>query len=178
FVNTLALRNYPMHQKTFLDFLQELKQRTLAAFENQDYPFEDLVDKVVPDRNINRNPLFDVMFNFLELDEAPGKQPLTGHELEHEYGLHQTTFEHGVNASKFDMTLTISKTGADDLHFNIRYSTQLFKEQTIRSFIESFRDVAAVVADNPTGKISEIKIVSQLEIESVRIDSSVDLENE
>ncbi|MCP5107711.1 MAG: non-ribosomal peptide synthetase, partial [bacterium] len=44
FVNTLAIRNYPGGEKSFIKFLRELKERTLTAFENQDYPFEDLVE--------------------------------------------------------------------------------------------------------------------------------------
>jgi non-ribosomal peptide synthetase component F len=178
FVNTLVLRNYPRHQKSFTDFLQELKQRTLAAFQNQDYPFEDLVDKVVHDRNIDRNPLFDVMFNFLESDEALENELVTAHANKQEPL--QTSFEHGVDASKFDMTFTISRIGVEDLHFIIRYSTKLFKKETIQEFSQSFKDVVSGVVENPTGKISEIKIESQLEkeIEGVWTDSYADLENE
>ncbi|WP_305953973.1 condensation domain-containing protein, partial [Paenibacillus odorifer] len=42
FVNTLALRNAPSGDKRFIDFVHEVKARTLAAFEHQDYPFEEL----------------------------------------------------------------------------------------------------------------------------------------
>jgi hypothetical protein len=170
FVNTLPLRNYPLPQKTFIDFLQEVKERTLAAFENQDYPFEDLVDKVVPDRNINRNPLFDVMFNFTESAETGEKEPITDHEN-----------EHGVISSKFDMTLSITKTGVDDFSFSIRYSTQLFKKETIEAVSQSFNEVISLVVENPTRKLSEINITAPNEMAEVLIDSSVgleDLENE
>ncbi|MCP5046701.1 MAG: hypothetical protein GY940_05990, partial [bacterium] len=50
-VNTLALRNYPSGEKPFRGFLREVRQRTLAAMENQDYQFEDLVEKVVVNRD-------------------------------------------------------------------------------------------------------------------------------
>ncbi|HLP58410.1 MAG TPA: amino acid adenylation domain-containing protein [Candidatus Deferrimicrobium sp.] len=179
FVNTLAIRNYPQPQKSFNDFLQEIKQRILIAFENQDYPFEYLVDKVVPDRDINRNPLFDVMFNFLELDEAPGKGPGTEPGYDFEQGVNGVN---DVNASKFDMTLTITKMGADDFLFNIRYSTQLFKEETIRDVIRAFKEVVTGIVANPNIKIAEIKITPQLEInmnmESAWTGSCADLENE
>jgi NAD(P)-dependent dehydrogenase (short-subunit alcohol dehydrogenase family)/acyl carrier protein len=46
FANTLALRNYPCAEKTFHQYLKEIKERTLAAFENQEYQFEALVEKV------------------------------------------------------------------------------------------------------------------------------------
>ncbi|HLP45402.1 MAG TPA: condensation domain-containing protein, partial [Candidatus Kapabacteria bacterium] len=174
FVNTLALRNYPQYQKNFIDFLLEIKQSTLAAFENQDYPFEDLVNKVAPDRNIDRNPLFNVMFNFLEMD-VPGKMPFNGYERRQ--APPQTMFEQDVNASKFDLTLTISKIGAD-FHFSIRYRIDLFKRETIRDITHSFRELVSGVVDNPTGKIADLKILSQLEIEEEWSGLCADLENE
>ena len=64
FVNTLALRNYPMGNKSFRQFLDEVNARSLAAFENQEYPFEDLLDRVAVLRDVRRNPLFDIMFTF------------------------------------------------------------------------------------------------------------------
>ena len=61
FVNTLIMRNYPAGDKTFGEFLVEVKERTLQAFENQDYPFEELVDRLAINRDTSRNPVFDVM---------------------------------------------------------------------------------------------------------------------
>ena len=62
FVNTLALRNYPIGRATFKEFLADVKERILMVFENQEYPFEELVDKLSLKRDMGRNPLFDVMF--------------------------------------------------------------------------------------------------------------------
>ncbi|HLP60245.1 MAG TPA: condensation domain-containing protein, partial [Candidatus Deferrimicrobium sp.] len=66
FVNTLLLRNFPSGGKNFVEFLEEVKIRTLRAFENQDYQFEDLVEKIAVGRDPGRNPLFDVMFTWQE----------------------------------------------------------------------------------------------------------------
>ncbi|MCP4151525.1 MAG: hypothetical protein GY757_27530, partial [bacterium] len=68
FVNTLALRNVPQADKTFGDFLSEVRQGSLDAFKNQDYLFDDLVSKVVKERDNSRNPLFDVFFAFANPD--------------------------------------------------------------------------------------------------------------
>ncbi|HLP62245.1 MAG TPA: amino acid adenylation domain-containing protein, partial [Candidatus Deferrimicrobium sp.] len=70
FVNTLVLRNFPSGEKTFIEFLHEVKEKTLSAFENQDYQYEDLVDQVVISRDANRNPLFDTMFVLQNIDIA------------------------------------------------------------------------------------------------------------
>ena len=52
----------PGGEKNFKELLNEVKEETLEAFENQDYPFEDLVEQVAVNRDTGRNPLFDVMF--------------------------------------------------------------------------------------------------------------------
>ncbi|TGU44306.1 hypothetical protein EN829_071830, partial [Mesorhizobium sp. M00.F.Ca.ET.186.01.1.1] len=62
FVNTLAMRNQSAPTKTFRQFLLEVKDNTLAAFEHGQYPFEELVEKLAIQRNRSRNPLFDTLF--------------------------------------------------------------------------------------------------------------------
>ncbi len=176
FVNTLVLRNYPSAEKTFTDFLKEIKTRTLAAFENQDYPFEDLVDKVAPSRNINRNPLFDVLFNFMEVDTESRTKAVLPHDAEQTQT--PTTLNYEAHPSKFDMTLTITKTGIAELYFNMRYSTRLFKTATIKKVVHYFQELVSHVAENPAQTISQITIVSQVEMEDLLGASSTDLENE
>ncbi|HEX3044895.1 MAG TPA: SDR family NAD(P)-dependent oxidoreductase, partial [Bacillota bacterium] len=62
FVNTLAMRNYPADHKQVLEFLGEVKANSLEAYANQDYQFEVLIEKLNLERDLSRNPLFDVMF--------------------------------------------------------------------------------------------------------------------
>ncbi|MBQ5565368.1 MAG: non-ribosomal peptide synthetase, partial [Clostridia bacterium] len=61
FINTLAMRGYPEGNKTFAQFLSEIKELCLNSYANQEYPFEELVEKVNVQRDMSRNPLFDVM---------------------------------------------------------------------------------------------------------------------
>ncbi|MCP4117989.1 MAG: AMP-binding protein, partial [Desulfobacteraceae bacterium] len=70
FVNTLVMRNYPSGEKTCREFLKEIKKGTLQAFDNQEYQFEDLVDRLSVRRDTGRNPIFDVMFNLLNQVES------------------------------------------------------------------------------------------------------------
>ncbi|WP_139384705.1 condensation domain-containing protein, partial [Salmonella enterica] len=54
FVNTLALRTRPEGGKPFVQYLQEVRETALEAFEHQDYPFEELVDKLELTRDMSR----------------------------------------------------------------------------------------------------------------------------
>ncbi|GIN71759.1 hypothetical protein J14TS2_22340 [Bacillus sp. J14TS2] len=120
FVNTLALRGRPTKTKTFGEFLTEIKQTTLNAYEHQEYPFEDLVDEVEPIRDLSRNPLFDCMLVL----QNQGQEQLTVKQLAHQDVIQESQI------AKFDLTFTIDMTENGYL-LNIEYCTDLYKEETI-----------------------------------------------
>ncbi|MBP5222589.1 MAG: AMP-binding protein, partial [Lachnospiraceae bacterium] len=70
FVNTLAMRGKPEGKKRFEEFLGEMKGVCLHAYENQEYPFEELVEVVEVQRDLSRNPLFDVMLVMQNNEQA------------------------------------------------------------------------------------------------------------
>jgi amino acid adenylation domain-containing protein len=153
FVNTLALRNYPYHDKSFAAFLEEVKQRTLSAFENQEYRYEDIVNNIEVSRDTGRNPLFDVMFILKNVDYAEVNIP--GLTLKH--------YRYESKTSKFDLTFTAWEEAGDTLGFNFEYCTALFKESTIRRFIDYFKQVVQGVVDDFDSRLSEIGIVPEEE---------------
>jgi acyl carrier protein len=61
FVNTLALRSDLSGDISFVDLVKQVKQTTLDAYDNQDMPFEKIVDIIQPQRNLSYSPLFQVM---------------------------------------------------------------------------------------------------------------------
>ena len=68
FVNTLPIRNYPEGNKTFRAFLEEVKENTLKAYENQDYQYKELLSKLRVARELGRNPLFYTIFAMHNVD--------------------------------------------------------------------------------------------------------------
>ncbi len=164
FVNTLSLRNYPSGDRSFREFLGDVKERVLKAFENQEYPFEELVDKLSLKRDIGRNPLFDVMFVLQNLDtvsvvrdeETEIKNTrLFQHDSPDEY-------ENIFQTAKFDLTLTVVERGRG-LFFSIQYCTKLFKKETVERYIVYFKKIISIALKEPGIKISEIEVISEEE---------------
>ncbi|HLP62596.1 MAG TPA: amino acid adenylation domain-containing protein, partial [Candidatus Deferrimicrobium sp.] len=152
FVNTLALRNYPSGEKSFPGFLNELKNRTLDAFENQDYQFEDLVEKVVTNRDMSRNPLFDVMFmveNINRIQNESLAEPLSNQEEDGDM----------IKIAKFDLEINAWEAGPI-LNVMFNYCTKLFKKETVERFGIYFKKIAATFAQGPDIKIGDIEIIS------------------
>jgi amino acid adenylation domain-containing protein len=154
FVNTLALRNYPSGEETFKEFLQEVKERTIQAFENQDYQFEDLVENTEINRDVSRNPIFDVMFVFQNMYVPSGEIPNV--EIP---GLKIVPYGYERGTSKFDLSFYALE-AEDELLLSIEYVTDLFIKDTIERFTLYFKQIVSMIIDDPNKKISEIGIVS------------------
>nr|NIM11726.1 amino acid adenylation domain-containing protein [Candidatus Aminicenantes bacterium]NIM78476.1 amino acid adenylation domain-containing protein [Candidatus Aminicenantes bacterium]NIN17737.1 amino acid adenylation domain-containing protein [Candidatus Aminicenantes bacterium]NIN41613.1 amino acid adenylation domain-containing protein [Candidatus Aminicenantes bacterium]NIN84387.1 amino acid adenylation domain-containing protein [Candidatus Aminicenantes bacterium] len=161
FVNTLVLRNYPRGNKTFIQFLEEIKSRVLGALENQDYPFEKLVEQLSDqlERDSGRNPIFDTMFT-LQTVEIP-EMRIPGLELK------PYAFENKI--TKFDMSFTASEVG-EGLLLNIDYSIKLFKNETVQRFLRYFKTIALSVIENPQQRIGEIQFLAGEEKQQLLLD--------
>jgi fengycin family lipopeptide synthetase D len=161
FVNTLALRNYPTGEKDFHAFLVETKESMLKAFDNQLYPFEDLVEELGPqvNKDVSRNPLFDVMFVLDDGDTFDIKIP----------GLLLLSYPYENRTAKFDLTLQAIQL-EQVLRFNLEYSTSLFKEETSQRFTGYFKRVVSAVLEDIKKKISAVEIISPAEKKQLLVD--------
>src|SRR5450432_280781 len=161
FVNTLAMRFYPGWEKSYKDFLAEVKQLSMSAYSNQDYPFEELVAELKLRRDTSRNALFDVMLVLGNFELSKGE--LSDMRVE---GLGVSGYGKGNQMSKFDMTLKCGET-ADNLDFVIEYNTALFNRSTIERYAGYFREVMEEVLGDRDKKIGEISLMGEVERELV-----------
>jgi acyl carrier protein len=149
FVNTLPLRNYPAGGKTFRNFLREVKVRTLTAFDNQEYPFEDIVDNVLLERDPSRNPLFDVMFGVQNIDITGNRVP----------GIEPEPYEgHEHDTARFDFIFGgVEKDGRLVLRYD--YSVKLFKPETSERYVMFLKKLISSVLSNPEAQIKSLGMV-------------------
>ncbi|WDZ63372.1 amino acid adenylation domain-containing protein [Paenibacillus polymyxa] len=156
FVNTLALRNYPASEKTFLSYLEEVKETTLGAYEHQNYPFEELVDKVQVSRDLSRNPLFDTMFSLQNLEDKE-------FELE---GLKLSSYPSEYGTAKFDLSVDVTEENGG-LECSFEFATALYKESTIRRLSTHFGHLLAAIVSRPDAKIAELNLLTVAEKEQI-----------
>ncbi len=161
FVSTLPMRNYPTASKTFAEFLSEVRQGTLEALENQDYPFEELLEKIQMTKEGGRNPLFDVFFQFynVDLDPEPARplSSLLPPVKVEDTDAAEKQYQYQLTTSKFDLYL-YGEERDGRLVFFLEYSTQLFKQETIEKFIKNFKEVISQVVENKDIKLQNITI--------------------
>ncbi|MBC9909502.1 non-ribosomal peptide synthase/polyketide synthase [Chitinophaga varians] len=125
FINSLALRSDLSGQPSFNTLLQQIKQTTLAAYDHQELPFEKIVEAVVKERDMARNPLFQVMFVLQNAPAAP--------ELELG-GVTFSTMDTAHTTTKFDLTCSFEET-TSGFAGRMEYCTDLFDASTIERMI-------------------------------------------
>jgi len=157
FINILAVRNFPRGEQSFIDFLKEVKKRTLDAFENQDYPFEKLVERAAVKRNPGRNPLFDVEFVMQVEHKALAGIPETVIP-----GLKLKPYELDKKMSNFDLFLFVVEL-EEGIVLNLQYWTKLFKEESVARFLDHYARITQQVINDPEITISDIEWVDEAE---------------
>ncbi len=160
FANTLVMRTNLAGDPDFHQILERVRDNTLNAYANQDLPFEKLVNELQPDRDMSRNPLFQVMLNF---DTVRGPQVM---ELP---GLTITAFELGQATAKFDLWLTIAEQ-PDGFTALLEYNTDLFSDAMAHRMAGHLRQVLEQVVTNPDSPISSLSLLTQAEYRQVTVE--------
>ncbi|MBP3412049.1 MAG: amino acid adenylation domain-containing protein, partial [Oscillospiraceae bacterium] len=157
FVNTLAMRGEPKTELSYSDFLKQIKDLSLKAMEYQDYPFEDLVNAVAQERDLARNPLFDVMLVYHNQDQA---QLSMGSAT-----LERSAIDTGCSA--FDLTFQIEKHGKSH-RLSLQYASDLFHEETAKRMVEHYLYLLRQICSNSDRTIGEYCLVTPMEQTRIR----------
>ncbi|MCP4655731.1 MAG: amino acid adenylation domain-containing protein, partial [bacterium] len=149
FVNTLVLRGDLSGDPDFRGLLAQMREVALEAYENQDLPFELLVEALEPDRDLSRPPLFQVMFVLQTLSRLPA---LPGSELA------VSALPLAGTVAKFDITLFVADGGAG-LSAALEYNTDLFDASTATRLLDHYRRLLEGVVAAPERRISELALL-------------------
>ena len=152
FVNTLVLRTDLSGNPSFRELLSRVREDTLGAFDNQDMPFEKLVEVLQPQRDLSRNPLFQfwfVMENFEHVD-------LHLDNVKVEYLPVRET------SAKFDLAFYLEETPRG-VEVNVVYATDLFEAETITRLIGHFQTLLEGIVVQPEARLSDLPLLSEPE---------------
>jgi amino acid adenylation domain-containing protein len=153
FVNTLVLRTDLSGDPGFLELIGRVREVSFGAHAHQDLPFEQLVEELQPRRDLSRNPLFQVMFNLINVpagrleasDLAMSPLPSPG------------------GTALFDIQAYVTETG-EGLDISWEYATDLFERETIERFSRHFETLLAGAAAGPERRLSELPLLTSTEL--------------
>ncbi|MCY8110057.1 non-ribosomal peptide synthetase DhbF [Bacillus spizizenii] len=165
FINTFVLRTDTSGDPSFRELLDRVREVNLAAYENQDLPFERLVEVLNPARSRATHPLFQIMFAFQNTPDAELNLP----DMESSLRIHS------VGSAKFDLTLEISENRLADgtpngLEGLLEYSTDLFKQATAQALADRLMRLLEAAESDPDQQIGNLDILAPEERSSMVTD--------
>ena len=152
FINVLVLRMDVSGQPSFRELLRRVRDVTLNAYANQDVPFERIVDALQPDRDIARQPLFQVM---LVVHNEPESELRLG-------SLAVSPVEIPRSSAQFDLTLHVRER-RDGLTLALEYGADLFDASTADRMLEHLGVLLAAAIEEPERAVADLPILRPTE---------------
>ncbi|ODP30122.1 Dimodular nonribosomal peptide synthase [Paenibacillus nuruki] len=134
FVNTMALRTDVEHNPTFNELLAYVRETMLEAYDYQDVPFDLVVERLSPERNLGQTPIFQAMFSFQNYSKLDLKLEGTENQL----------VDITLDTAKFELYLDMTAT-EEGLQGVFEYQKHLYDqplmEQLSRHFIQLIEQI-------------------------------------
>ncbi|MFC6978501.1 amino acid adenylation domain-containing protein [Microbulbifer taiwanensis] len=154
FVNTQVLRNIVDPRTSLQQLLERAGEAALGAQGHQDLPFEQLVEALAPERNLNANPLFQVMFNH----QRQGRQTLDSLP-----GLALESCELEAGAAQFELTLDTREDAEGKLSATFTYAAELFEPATVERMASHYLLLLEALAEGPESALGDIPLLGEVE---------------
>lgn len=169
FINTLPMKIKVEKNIKFLDFLQKVKEISIKSYEYNEYPFDKLIEKLNPIRTLGHSPLFKVMFQVQQDEEAT----IIFDNVDYEQ------LPTNNNKTPFDLNFTFIRS-QNSLVCNIDYSTELFKKSTIVKMQRNLITLLNEIVNFADKEVSNLSIIGEKEKNEILFqwnDTEHDLEN-
>ncbi|KFF96250.1 hypothetical protein IQ62_37365, partial [Streptomyces scabiei] len=160
FVNTWVLRAELSANPSFEELIAQVRDKALAAYANQDAPFERLVELLNPERSTAYHPLFQVMFAWQNFAQADFDLP----------GLAVGYVPTPTGTAKFDLFFNLTEvTGPDgrEVEGLLEYATDLFDRETAERVADRFVRVLRQLVADPAARVGAVDILDAAERDKV-----------
>ncbi|WP_282090380.1 non-ribosomal peptide synthetase, partial [Aquimarina algiphila] len=151
YINTLALRNQITPTYSFIELYNEIKASTLEAFAHQMYPFDKLIEDLNIQRDISRNPLFDVLIDYNGISD-------TGINFDDVNELQDL----GVAKVKFDLELDLTEVSGG-INLQLGYNTDVYDQEMVEGLLVHYKRLLTLFLENPERCIGTVTFLSDKE---------------
>ncbi|MGC2997860.1 amino acid adenylation domain-containing protein [Streptomyces sp. G35A] len=159
FANSVLFRVHLDGDPGFADLLARVRRTCLEAHAHQDVPVDLITQRLFPERDLARNPLYQVNFT---LHNTPAM-------VRHPSGLTVTLLDTQTDSSRFDLDFNILETD-DGLDCLVDYATDLFDAATVARLADSLTELLTAVAADPTPRLSVLPVLSAGELRRIVYD--------
>ncbi|MCB5951766.1 amino acid adenylation domain-containing protein [Enterococcus sp. BWT-B8] len=156
FVNTLPINDTLQPDERFSTYLERIKHKLLGIFDHQDYPLEEIIEDVKAPICENKNPIFDILFNYQsngEMNTTLGNSVLT-------------EVPRDSQVAKFDLTFNLGSE-KNQIELVWEYDVSLFEKSTIERMQKHFVTLLGDILADPTKTLGAYSCLAHNEIEKI-----------
>lgn len=150
FVNTLVLRGDVSGNPRFRTLLKRVREMCWEAYNHQDVPFEKIVEKIQPERNLSYNPLFQVIFALQNMPRGTLVLP--------DLSIESTRAE--TKTTMFDLRLLLMES-EEGLGGILEYNSELFTATTIQYMVQHFQIILESIVAHPDQRIADLNLLTK-----------------
>ncbi|MEO1627994.1 MAG: MupA/Atu3671 family FMN-dependent luciferase-like monooxygenase, partial [Bacteroidota bacterium] len=154
YANTIALRTRFDKHDSFSSLLATVKETTLNGFDHQMYPFDGLVDKLKLERDMSRDPLFDVMLSLQNVDlfdKDIAAELLDGVQIS------KANFGESV-VSRYDLVFDFFE-AEQSLGLGLEYNTDLFDRSSVERMVAHFEQLLSVLLERTEEELGSLDFI-------------------
>jgi amino acid adenylation domain-containing protein len=156
FLNTLVLRGDLSGEPSFAELLRRTRDRVLDAHDHAELPFEVLVQELAEERDLARNPLFQVMLAYQNVPPSP---PAAA-------GIELRTLDIDPGVTQADLHLVIEEAG-ERLAGVLHYATDLFDHDRMERFADHFRAFLSAAVADPERPVADVPVLTPAELDTI-----------
>ena len=170
FINTLVLRADLAGDPTVADVLAQVRRRSLAAYENQDVPFEVLVERLNPTRSLTHHPLVQVMLAWQNWQDHGPVDPAVGLALG---DLQVTQMPLDTRTARMDVSISLAERWDEagepaGMAGAVEFRTDVFDAVSIETLVGRLERVLLAMTTDPGQRLSSIDVLDAAE--RIRLD--------
>ncbi len=172
FVNTNVLPGDMAGCPSWRTFVSKLSTKVKESSEHDTFPFPLLVERLQPERELTRTPLFQVLFSWQKTVSLVERKKMEAFALGAEgqstkvMGLPMEPVCLPSRVVPFDLSLLVGESG-DGIALTLEYSIDLFEQATIAKFLERYTNILRAVVENPDQRIDDLPVLTETEKEAL-----------
>ena len=148
FVNTLLIESRIRGEMRVREVIGEVREAALGAYAHQDVPFEKVVEEMEPERDLSRQPLFQVMF---VLQNAPSPAVESS-------GIKVRWMDVDTESAHFDLTVyTMEIEG--EMVVTGEYRKEMFEKERMEQMMKHYKKVLEKIVEDVEEKVMDIELV-------------------
>lgn len=149
FINGLPLRSGLGGNPSFRELLRRVREVCLEAYHHQDMPYQKLIEAFNPGRGANRNPLFQVLFDIVDLPLA--RLDVSGHTVDF--------IDRPEDTARYEIVIRAPET-AEGMEIRIDYAIELFSRTRIAEMLEQYKYLLQQAVEDPDRGIDEYSLLT------------------